>query len=285
MTPQAQASSLWTRLPLTLRAIVSGLLIGMIAANVWPVLLLSLGAKFAIVAELIFLALYLWWARGGGPPASLQAARAQAFRRSKLSSQQWFWGVLAALFFAATIHSSLVLLFRLVAYPVAAFREGYDLSIVPSRALKWVVVVISAASAGICEETGFRGYMQQPIEQRRGAPLAIFTSSLFFMALHLSKAWAIPAMVPIVFGAGVLLGLMAWSARSLVPCIMGHTLMDIGLFAYWWTGIAGEFRARPITETGIDAPFLIALALFAASLAVVLFAVWKLRKETPEVSS
>ena len=227
----------------------------------------------------------MWWARGGGPPASLQAARAAAFRSSKLSSQQWFWGVLAALFFAATIHSSLVLLFRLVVYPVAAFREGYDLSIVPSQALKWIVVVISAASAGICEETGFRGYMQQPIEQRHGAPLAILISSLFFMALHLSKAWAIPAMVPMVFGAGVLLGLLAWAGRSLVPCIIGHILMDIGLFAYWWTGVAGEFHARPITETGVDSPFLIALALFAASLSIVLFAVWKLRKETPRVSS
>lgn len=281
MTPQVHASNRWTRLPRMLVAIISGLLIAMVAANVWPVLLLSLGAKFAAVAEVIFLALYVWWARGGGPPASLQAARAAAFRSSKLSSQQWLWGLLAALFFAATIHASLVLLFRLVVYPVAAFREGYDLSIVPSQAMKWVVVVISAASAGICEETGFRGYMQQPIEQRHGAPLAILISSLFFMALHLSKAWAIPAMVPIVFGAGILLGLLAWAARSLIPCILGHILMDIGLFAYWWTGVAGEFRARPITETGVDSPFFIALALFAASLSMVLFAVWKLRKDTP----
>jgi hypothetical protein len=30
-------------------------------------------------------------------------------------------------------------------------------------------------------------------------------------------------MIPIVFGALI------------------RTLMDIGLFAYWWTGVAGEF--------------------------------------------
>jgi membrane protease YdiL (CAAX protease family) len=69
--------------------------------------------------------------------------------------------------------------------------------------------VVSATSAGICEETGFRGYVQRPIEQRHGAPVAILISSLFFMALHLNKAWATPGMVPIVFGAGVLLGLPA----------------------------------------------------------------------------
>ena len=36
--------------------------------------------------------------------------------------------------------------------------------------LSWLAVVVSAASAEICEETGFRGYMQRPIELKRGAP-------------------------------------------------------------------------------------------------------------------
>ncbi|MGA2920275.1 MAG: hypothetical protein ABSE28_04165 [Candidatus Sulfotelmatobacter sp.] len=29
-----------------------------------------------------------------------------------------------------------------------------------------------------------------------------------------------------------MLGLIAWSTGSLIPCILGHTLMDFGLFAY-----------------------------------------------------
>jgi hypothetical protein len=140
---------------------------------------------------------------------------------------------------------------------------------------------MSAASAGICEETGFRGFMQQPIEQRHGVSVAVFISSLLFMALHLTKAWALVGMVPIVFGAGVLLGLLAWSSGSLIPGILGHFVMDVGLFAYWWTGIAGEFTARPITETGVDAAFLIAGAVFVASLAVVLLAITRLRKAAP----
>ncbi len=35
-------------------------------------------------------------------------------------------------------------------------------------------------------------------------------------------------MVPIVFGAGVLLGLLAWSSGSLIPGMIGHVVMDIG---------------------------------------------------------
>jgi membrane protease YdiL (CAAX protease family) len=219
-------------LPIPLRAVIPGLLLALVAINVWPLLLFKLGVPLAAFAEAIFLGLFLWWASGGGPPRSTEPARTTAFRRSNLSSRQWVWGLIAAFFFAATIHASIVLLFRLVPFPVAAFRHGYDLSFIPSRTLQWLAVMVSALSAGICEEILFRGYLQRPIEQRRGATLAILISSLFFMALHLTKAWATPAMVPIVFGAGLLLGLLAWSSQSLIPGMIGHILMDIGLFAY-----------------------------------------------------
>ena len=278
MTTPGRAPSLWTKLPITLRAIIAGFLITAAAGNVWLLLLLNLGVQLAAVIEAIFLALFLWWARGGGPPSAAKTARAEAFRHAKLTPKQWLWGLIAAFFFAATVHASIVLLFRVMSYPAAAFRHGYDLSFIPSQPLRWVAVLVSAASAGICEETGFRGFMQQPIEQRRGVSVAVFISSFFFLALHLTKAWASLGMLPIIFGAGVLLGLLAWSAGSLIPGMVGHFLMDVGLFAYWWTGIAGNFTARPITEVGVDRPFLIACCVFASSLVVVLLAIWRLRQ-------
>jgi membrane protease YdiL (CAAX protease family) len=281
MTTQDRAPNIWSRLPIALRAIISGLLIALVPANVWPLLLLNLGVPLAAIAEAIFLALYVWRTGGGGPPRTTQATRATAFRRGRLSPWQWGWGLVAALFFAITIHASLVLLFRIVPFPVAAFREGYDFSFIPSLPLRWIAVVVSAASSGICEETGFRGYMQRPIEQRHGAPVATLISSLFFTALHLTKGWAMAGMVPIVFGAGVLLGLLAWSSGTLVIGMIGHVVMDIGLFAYWWTGIADTFTARPITETGVDRSFLIASAVFATSLFFVLLAISKLRQKSP----
>lgn len=97
------------------------------------------------------------------------------------------------------------------------------------------------------------------------------------MLLHLSKAWAMIGMVPIVFGAGVLLGVLAWSSGSLIPSMIGHVVMDIGLFAYWWTGIAGDFTARPISETGLDWSFLVTAGVLATTLTIVLLAAWRLR--------
>jgi membrane protease YdiL (CAAX protease family) len=226
----------------------------------------------------LFLGVYVWWAGGGGPPQRTRAARSVAFRRVALSPTQWSWGIVGGLSFAVTIHAAIVLLFRFMLFPAEAFRQGYDFSFIPSQPLRWIAVVISATSAGICEETGFRGYMQQPIEDRHGAPIAIVVSSSVFMLVHLTKAWSMVGMVPIVFGAGVLLGLLAWSSRSLIPSMIGHVVMDIGLFAYWWTGIAGDFTARPIAETGIDRPFVIACAAFATMLTLVLIAASRLRQ-------
>ena len=274
-----QGPSGWTKIPVSIRAIITGLLVAFPAADVWTLLLLILGGPLAAIAEAIFLALYLWWVSGGGPPLTTQAVRAAAFRRAKLSPAQWLWAIIAALAFAATIHASLVLLFRFVAFPMAAFRQGYDFSFLPSVTLRWLAILVAAASAGICEETGFRGYMQRPIEQRHGALPAVLISSSVFMVIHLPKGWAIAGMVPIVFGAGVLLGLLAWSSRSLIPGMIGHVVMDIGLFAYWWTGVAGTFTARPVTETGVDQPFLLTCSAFALSLLVVLFAILQLRRK------
>ena len=271
------ASGPWAKLPISLRAIVAGLLIALPAANVWPLLLLKLGTPFAAIAEAMFLALYIWWAAGQGPPRASQISRANAFRRGALSAGQWLWGIVAALCFAVTIHASIVVLFRFVPFPVAEFRQGYDFSFIPTPRLRWLAVVISATSAGICEETGFRGYMQRPMELSHGAPLAILISSLFFTVLHLTKGWALAGMVPIIFGAGILLGLLALSSGSLIPCMIGHTIMDVGLFGYWWTGIAGEFTLRPIGETGVDRAFVMACVATCAMLTLTLLAIWRLR--------
>jgi membrane protease YdiL (CAAX protease family) len=265
--------------PARLSAILAGVLIAIAAANVWPLLLFNLGALLGAIIEIEFLALFIWWAQGGGPPRALHTARINAFRRVALSSREMLWGVLAALSFAVTVHASIVLLFRFIPYPTAAFRQGYDLSFIPAHPLRWLAVVISAASAAICEETGFRGFLQQPLESRYSVPVAVLTSSFLFMAVHLTKSWALLGMVPIVFGAGVLLGLMAWSAQSLIPSMIGHFVMDFGLFAYWWTGIAGGFPQRPISETGVDQSFVITICIFVISLLIVLIAILKLSQK------
>ncbi len=56
------------RIPAVLQAIVAGFFVAAIAANVFLLFLQNLSVLLASVAEMFFLALFLWWARGGGPP-------------------------------------------------------------------------------------------------------------------------------------------------------------------------------------------------------------------------
>ena len=277
MQVNAQSQDLRHRALIVFRAVIVGLLVGVIAANIWPLLLVSLGMPVAVGAEIVFLALYVWWASGGGPPKSLRAVRAENFRVRPLSAAQWIWGMVAAVSFAATVHAAIVLLFRIVPFPAAAFHQGYDFSFIPSRQMQWLACIVSALSAGICEETGFRGYMQKPIEKSSGPLVAITVSSLVFMLLHLTKSWALIGMVPTVFGAGVLLGALARASGTLIFGMLGHWIMDIGLFAYWWTQIAGTFSQRPIAESGLDKTAVAEVFVFAAALIVLLIAMRRLK--------
>jgi hypothetical protein len=61
--------------------------------------------------------------------------------------------------------------------------------------------------------------------------------------------------------------------------------MEIGLLAYWWTGIGGTFTEQPITVTGIDRPFLVACSVFTLSLFTVLAAISKLRGRQVQIVS
>ena len=278
VTISAHRQTAWARIPVVIRAIVVGIAIGLIAANVWPALLLSLGVPLATLGELLFLAIYIYWAAGGGPPQSLRTVRADCFRLSCLSASQWCWGLIAAAAFAATIHAAIVVLFRIAPFPAAAFHRGYDFTFIPTRPLQWLACLISALSAGVCEETGFRGYMQRPIEQRHGSAIAVAISSLFFMLVHLNKEWALIGMVPIVFGAGLLLGWLAYASGTLVFPMIGHTIMDIGLFSYWWTQIAGTFQQRTVSENGVDGVFIAECAALVLLVAITLGSIGKLRR-------
>jgi hypothetical protein len=71
---------------------------------------------------------------------------------------------------------------------------------------------------------------------------------------------------------------LAWASGTLVFCMLGHWIMDIGLFTYWWTQLAGKFAQRPISEVGMDRAFFFECTVFALMLFLVLWATVRLRK-------
>ena len=100
MATQDREPRLGTTWETSVLAVVYGLLMALVGANVWPLLLLHLGVPLAAVVEVIFLSVFLWWAAGGGAPRAWREARATRFRATKLTPAQWTWGLIAAIFFA-----------------------------------------------------------------------------------------------------------------------------------------------------------------------------------------
>ncbi len=123
---------------------------------------------------------------------------------------------------------------------------------------------MASVVAGVCEEVGFRGYMQKPLEDRYGLPVGILLTSFVFVLVHIHQAWA-GGLLPQIFLVSLMIGTLAAATKSLLPGIIAHALFDIVNFSYWWSNVAGTFGYRPIGETGVDDHFVITVCVVVVS--------------------
>lgn len=265
--------SYWQRIPLAVRAIISGLFVSTLGVYSWLVIGSFIPGPWSIVVMGGVLWLYWKYFSGSWWPKSTVDARKKRFRAVKMPAAVWKWGLVAAILIVAIWQSGMVLTFRIIEYPTEAFTAGYNLEAMPIW-LAWLMVIMSSMVAGICEETGFRGYGQVPLEERFGPGIAITIVSIMFLIVHLQQVWA-PTVLFHLLSLSVLLGILAYVSGSLLPSIIAHTSLDIFNFSYWWTDIAGKFDKRPLAEKGIDAHFILWMLTFLAS--VVLFS-WVVSK-------
>jgi membrane protease YdiL (CAAX protease family) len=237
-----------------------GFLVSSLGIAVWSLLLFLLPAVWAILAMVpvlffywrYFTGRYIPGPWGGGQPRNWGRLREGAAGEGKgvVSGPQ----VIAALLFVLIVQASFVVTFCLFPFPAERFTADYkQLGTMPAGTA-WALIVMSSIVAGICEETGFRGYMQVPLQKRYGPTTAIIGTSLLFTLIHLSHRWAAP-ILPQIFFASVLLGLLAYRSGSLVPGIIGHAILDIFDYSFWWTTITGKIDRQTIFATGIDTHF------------------------------
>jgi membrane protease YdiL (CAAX protease family) len=212
--------------------------------------------------------LWLYWKYFSGSwwPRATAEARRNNFRSVKLSAAVWKWGLVGGLLFVVVVQSALVMTFRIVEFPAEAFKAEYNLDALPVW-IAWISIIMASLVAGICEETGFRGYMQVPLEERYGPTVGITIVSIVFLVFHLHQAWA-PHVLFQIFAASVLWGILAYASGSLIPGIIGHTILDIINFSFWWSDLAGKFEMQTIAETGIDIHFITWVLIFGAVIAL-----------------
>jgi membrane protease YdiL (CAAX protease family) len=96
--------------------------------------------------------------------------------------------------------------------------------IAPRGALEDVTYLALVITAGICEETIFRGYLQrQFVALFRNVPLGVLASAILFGAGHIYQGLR-PAIVIVVFG--LLFGILAEVRKNIRPGIIMHAWQD-----------------------------------------------------------
>jgi len=276
-TTQPQISVLanvWQRMPVLLKAILMIALVGIVGANGISIIFLAIPMPLSLIVMLAYLFLYWKFFSGSWGPKKTAKTRKKYFRAGSLSPGLGRWSLLLAAVVVLVFQSSMVVTFRLIQFPADRFAQGFGFESVPLW-VAWVFILISALSAGLTEEVGFRGYGQVPLEERYGPVLANIMISFFFVVFHLNQAWALPVLLHLFVGS-LLMGALAYTTGSLLPGIIAHTVLDIVNFSYWWSDIAGKFEYKPIAITGVDVHFVVWLLVFTTSSALV---IWRLRMD------
>jgi membrane protease YdiL (CAAX protease family) len=91
----------------------------------------------------------------------------------------------------------------------------------PAQIAMWVLL---SATAGFCEETIFRGYLQkQFIAWSTNAPAGVLLSAVIFGACHMYQG---AKAVVVITVYGLLFGILAQWRKSMRPGMMTHALHD-----------------------------------------------------------
>lgn len=263
----------WQRIPLLIRAPVTGVLVAEIGIATWLAAWALVPAPWSMVVMGGVLWLYCKYFSGSWWPKATAQARRDRFRAVRLSLGIWKWSLVAAMLFVVVSQAGLVVTFRIIEFPAEAFSAGYGVDAMPVW-LVWFGILVASAVAGICEETGLRGYLQVPLERRYGPGIAIAIGSIVFVLIHLNQAWA-PTILPHLLAWSVMWGILAYASGSLIPGIIAHAAMDVLNFSYWWTDVGGTFAKRPVAETGIDLGFVIWSLILVVSVSLFYWSIHK----------
>lgn len=270
--------ALWRRLPIIVRAVLTGGLLATVGTVPWA-LLASANQKlwpsvpWAVPPTVLYLWLFWRYTGGAGWPRSTAEARRVNRRANDLSGDVWGAALLAGTLGLVAVVLLLSVMGRFVVLPQ---QQLPDIARVPALTL-FFLLITSAAVAGIVEEASFRGYMQRPIELRHGPVVAILVMGMLFGLAHFTHREVTVTLMPHYLAAASVYGALSYLTNSILPGVVLHAGGNafLGFFDLLAQGPIGfEVPLRPaplIWETGADAAFWVSLTFL---LIVTAAAVW-----------
>jgi len=101
---------------------------------------------------------------------------------------------------------------------------GRNVSMLPQRCIELTVWIALSITAGICEETIFRGYLQrQLMALTKSAPVGILLSAATFGAAH---AYQGSRMMILIALYGAMFGILAYWRGTVRPGMISHAWQD-----------------------------------------------------------
>jgi membrane protease YdiL (CAAX protease family) len=241
------------------------------------------GLPWSVPLIAAYIALLWRYAGGWGPPPETAQSRRESLRASPVPGAGWAWALTAGLLGIVALVFALRVLNRLVALPAqdaSAFAGVPAVTVIP-------LLILSAAVAGVVEESAFRGYMQGPIERRFGLPVAILITGVLFALAHLDFT---PILLPYYVAVAALYGTITQRCRSILPAVVLHTVGNLySNFDLWLHG-RSDWQApasanTPVWRTGTDPAFWGACAGLLVSALATLWAFSRLAAATASLRS
>ena len=267
----------WMKVPLVVRATLIGFGVSSLGIAIWGLMVTNIPLAWSFVPMGATLILYWMYFSGKWNPSNTKAFRRFCIRSIKLKRPIWIWGLVAAFFIFILWHSFLILTFRVVEFQPEIFKIFRDVNDAPAWT-SWSLIIMGSLVAGICEEIGYRGYMQAPLERKYGPVASIFITSLVFVVIHLHQAWASGFVLALIFVTSFMIGYLAHATKSLLPGIIAHVALDIINFSFWWSDVIGTFERKPIGMTGVDNHFIITVIVVLISTVLFIVVIRKLLK-------
>ena len=259
--------TIWLRIPVVARAVAVGLGAGLVGTVSWARLVAANtqhlpSVPWAVpVMAFILVAWWLYFAKGRGWPEVTARARLLSGRANRVPDHLWGPALGAG---ALGLFATLLLqgvLARLVTLPRQQDLDPSQYPVVTVFA--WVVM--SAAVAGVVEETAFRGYIQGGIERRHGLlPAILVTGSLFGLS-HFTHPEVGIVLLPFYLAVATVYGLLAAATNSTYPSMVLHAGGNVFSAFSFFQG-RSEWQLTPVPaptiwQAGVDASFLASLAM------------------------